>query len=198
MSEEENLPSAEDMRARYAHLMDDSPAQDESTVDSPPSAEPEPEPAAEPEAAPAGDEKATGHGPQATEPELEPEPEPAAAAPAATVEPLPAIEPEPEPEAEEVSDPSDDLAAHLLDVNVRLWAELGRAKLPLAQAVSLGEGAIVDLDKEPEEALDVLVNGLPFARARLLLVDGEWAIRLEEIVATPGAVEQASSSGSGA
>jgi flagellar motor switch protein FliN/FliY len=112
------------------------------------------------------------------------------------VEPLPAIEPE--PEAEEVSDPSGDLAAHLLDVKVRLWAELGRAKLPLAQAVSLGEGAIVDLDKEPEEPLDVLVNGLPFAKARLLLVDGEWAIRLEEIVASPAAVEQASSSGSGA
>jgi flagellar motor switch protein FliN len=197
VSEEENLPSAEDMRARYAHLMnDDEPAQDESTVDSPPSTGPEPEPAAEPEAAPAGDEEATGHGPQATEPELEPEPEPAA--PAAAVEPLPAIEPEPEPEAEEVSDPSDDLAAHLLDVKVRLWAELGRAKLPLAQAVSLGEGAIVDLDKEPEEPLDVLVNGLPFAKARLLLVDGEWAIRLEEIVASPTAVEQASSSGSGA
>jgi flagellar motor switch protein FliN len=181
MSEEENLPSAEDMRARYADLMKEDapaekdasaeePAQDESAVDSPQSAEPEPDPEPEPAAAPA----------------------PAAAA----IEPLPPVEPE--PVVEEVADPSDDLTAHLLDVNVRLWAELGRAKLPLAQAVSLGEGAIVDLDKEPEEALDVLVNGLPFAKARLLLVDGEWAIRLEEIVATPGAVEQASSSGSGA
>ncbi len=171
MSEEENLPSAEEMRARYADLMkDDAPA--ESAVDSPQHAE-----------EPSADDRPSSAGP---------EPE---AAPVA-VEPLPAIEPE--PEAEEVSDPSGDLAAHLLDVKVRLWAELGRAKLPLAQAVSLGEGAIVDLDKEPEEPLDVLVNGLPFAKARLLLVDGEWAIRLEEIVASPAAVEQASSSGSGA
>jgi hypothetical protein len=42
------------------------------------------------------------------------------------------------------------------------------------------------------------VNGTRFATARLLVVDGEWAIRLEEIVATASAVEQLSSSGSGA
>jgi flagellar motor switch protein FliN len=86
----------------------------------------------------------------------------------------------------------------LLDVNVRFWAELGRARLPLAEAVALGAGAIVDLDKEPDDELDVLVNGLPFAKGKLLLVDGEWAIRLERIVAAPGAVEHASNLGSGA
>jgi flagellar motor switch protein FliN/FliY len=91
-----------------------------------------------------------------------------------------------------------DLAAHLLDVNVRLWAELGRSRLPLAEAVALGTGAIVDLDKDPDEELDVFVNGMPFAKGKLLLVDGEWAIRLERIVASPRAVEHASSSGSGA
>jgi flagellar motor switch protein FliN len=109
----------------------------------------------------------------------------------------PASEPEPGPEMlEEMPDPSVDLAAHMLDVNVRLWAELGRARLPLAEAVALGTGAIVDLDKEPDEELDVFVNGTRFARATLLLVDGEWAVRLEEILASPEAVEHASSSGS--
>jgi flagellar motor switch protein FliN len=97
---------------------------------------------------------------------------------------------------DEMPDPSADLAAHMLDVNVRFWAELGRARLPLAEAVALGTGAIVDLDKEPDEAVDVYVNGTVFARATLLLVDGEWAVRLEEILASPGAVEHASSSGS--
>lgn len=165
MSEEENLPSAEEMRARYADLMKDEPSADagESTADSAQSTEPEPEPEASPL----------------------PDPEPEA-------------EPVSEPEVEEVADPADDLAAHLLDVKVRFWAELGRSRMPLAEAVALGSGAIVDLDKEPDEELDVLVNGLPFARGKLILVDGEWAIRLEEIVATPEAVEHASSSGSGA
>jgi flagellar motor switch protein FliN len=105
--------------------------------------------------------------------------------------------PEPEP-VEDIPDPGEDLALHLLDVKVRLWAELGRARLPLAHAVGLGSGAIVDLDKGPDEQLEILVNGRPFAKGTLLLEDGEWAVRLEEIVATPQALEQASSSGSGA
>ena len=88
------------------------------------------------------------------------------------------------------------LAEHLLDVNVRFWAELGRARLPLSEAVALGAGAIVDLDKEPDEEVDVYVNGLRFAKGTLLLVDGEWAIRLAQILASPAAVEHASSSGS--
>ncbi len=167
MSEEENLPSAEEMRARYADLM-----KDEDEVGGGRSEAGE----AEPEA------------PQAAVEEPAPTPDTPAA-------PAPVPEPEPVDEPPEVAE---DLVEHLLDVNVRLWAELGRARLPLAQTVALGSGAIVDLDKEPEDELDVLVNGMPFAKGKLLLVDGEWAIRLERIVAAPAAVEQASSSGSGA
>jgi flagellar motor switch protein FliN len=172
---EETLPTPEEMRARYADLMNEESAEEESAVRSPQSAE---------------EEFAVGS-PQSAESEAEaaaPEPDPSN-----LQSPIPNLPPDP-PEA----DPAEDLAAHLLDVNVRLWAELGRSRLPLAQAVALGAGAIVDLDKEPDEELDVLVNGLPFATAKLLLEDGEWAIRLERIVATPQAVEHASSSGSGA
>ncbi|HXD59537.1 MAG TPA: FliM/FliN family flagellar motor switch protein [Thermoleophilaceae bacterium] len=105
----------------------------------------------------------------------------------------------PEEEApEEEPDIAAEVASHLLDVDVRLWAELGRSKLALGSAVSLGTGAIVDLDKGPDEALDVFVNGRLFAKGRLLLVDGEWAVRLEQIVAEPTAVEHASNAGSGA
>jgi flagellar motor switch protein FliN/FliY len=105
----------------------------------------------------------------------------------------------PEEEApEEEPDIAAEVASHLLDVDVRLWAELGRSKLALGSAVSLGTGAIVDLDKGPDEALDVFVNGRLFAKGRLLLVDGEWAVRLEQIVAEPAAVEHASNAGSGA
>ena len=44
MGEEENLPSAEEMRARYADLMkDEPPAADEGTGDSAQGTEPEPE-----------------------------------------------------------------------------------------------------------------------------------------------------------
>jgi flagellar motor switch protein FliN len=111
------------------------------------------------------------------------------------VETPPAVE---EPAAPEEPDTSLDVATHLLDVNVRLWAELGRARLALGNAVALGAGAIVDLDKEPDEDIDVFVNGRLFAQGKLLLVDGEWAVRLERIVDSPTAVEQVSKVRSGA
>ena len=128
----------------------------------------------------------------------EPEPAEPVLAEAPEIDPpLPDL-PIEEPEIADIPDPAEDLAEHLLAVDVRFWAELGRAELPLAEAVALGTGAIVDLDREPSEPVDVYVNGTRFATARLLVVDGEWAIRLEEIVAIPDAVEQLSSSGSGA
>lgn len=108
----------------------------------------------------------------------------------------PVAVPEEEAPAEDEPDLAADVATHLLDVDVRMWAELGRSKLALGSAVSLGTGAIVDLDREPDEALDVFVNGRLFAKGRLLLVDGEWAVRLEQIVAGPASVEHASNAGS--
>jgi len=158
-------------------------------------------------------EESTELGAQSAEEAVE-QPVAAAEEPAAVEEPAPVEEPLPPPsplepplpdlamEDEEpvpdIPDPAEDLAEHLLDVEVRFWAELGRADLPLAEAVALGSGAIVDLDREPSEPVDVYVNGMRFGTARLLVVDGEWAIRLEEIVASSDAVEQLSSSGSGA
>lgn len=56
----------------------------------------------------------------------------------------------------------------------------------------------MELDKEADEELDVFVNGRLFAKGRLLLVDGEWAVRLEQIVDRPVAVEHASTGSSGA
>ena len=72
-------------------------------------------------------------------------------------------------------------AGAMLDVTVRFWAELGRTKMPVGRAVALGEGSIVDLDRKPEEPVDVYVNGSHFGTGRLILADGEWALQLETL-----------------
>jgi flagellar motor switch protein FliN len=71
----------------------------------------------------------------------------------------------------------------LLDVNMRFWVELGRSRMPVANAVGLASGAIVDLDRAPEDPVDIYVNGRHFGVGRLLQVDGEWAVRLETLTA---------------
>lgn len=80
----------------------------------------------------------------------------------------------------------------LLDLRLRVWAELGRARMGAARIVGMAPGAIVDLDRAPEEPADLYVNGARFGTGRLLLVDGEWAIRIESIEE----IEQMSSDGS--
>jgi flagellar motor switch protein FliN len=79
-------------------------------------------------------------------------------------------------------------AEDVLDVRVRLSAELGRARLPTATVVGLSAGALVDLDRAADDPVDIYVNGLHYGTGRLVEVDGEWAVLLETV-----AVEQPSS-----
>jgi len=83
----------------------------------------------------------------------------------------------------------------LMDVKVRVWAEIGRTRMPLADAVALSEGVLVDLDREHHEPSDLYVNGLHYGRGRLVMVDGEWALTVDEIIATDVHVERLSSAG---
>jgi flagellar motor switch protein FliN/FliY len=67
-------------------------------------------------------------------------------------------------------------------VGLRVWAELGRARLPIGRAVGLSPGSVVELDRAADDPVDLYVNGRRFACGRLLLAeDGEWAVRIEEI-----------------
>jgi flagellar motor switch protein FliN len=77
--------------------------------------------------------------------------------------------------------------ALLLEVGLRVSAELGRARMPMANAVGLPNGAIVELDRSHDEPIDLYVNGLHFGTGRLLITDGEWAVRIESVDGVPGA-----------
>ena len=71
--------------------------------------------------------------------------------------------------------------ASLINMDLRVWAEVGRTRMPAASVVGMAEGAIVDLDCEPHEPADLFVNGRHFGTGRLILVDGEWALRVETL-----------------
>ncbi|HWB23116.1 MAG TPA: FliM/FliN family flagellar motor switch protein [Gaiellaceae bacterium] len=69
------------------------------------------------------------------------------------------------------------------NIVVRVGAELGRATLPLAKAVGLAPGSVVELDRAADDPIDLYVNGRRFATGQLLLVDqNEWAIRIEHVL----------------
>jgi flagellar motor switch protein FliN/FliY len=80
----------------------------------------------------------------------------------------------------------------LTAVKLRVWAELGRTRLPLGRALELPLGAVVDLDRAANDPVDLYVNGLCFAQGHLLVNDdGEWAIVIDELGGRRPAAESA-------
>jgi flagellar motor switch protein FliN len=70
----------------------------------------------------------------------------------------------------------------LAGISVRVAAELGRARMATAQIVGLPAGAVVELNRQADEPIDLYVNGRRFATGRLIVVDGaDWAVRIESI-----------------
>ncbi len=77
-------------------------------------------------------------------------------------------------------------APSLSGIPVRVWAELGRARLPSADVVTLPTGAVVELDRQADEPVDLYVNGKAFATGRLMVVNGtDWAVRIETVHNVP-------------
>ncbi len=75
--------------------------------------------------------------------------------------------------------------ALLLEVGLRVSAELGRTRMAVSAAVGLPGGAIVELDRSHDEPIDLYVNGRHFGTGRLLIIDGEWAVRIESVDGLP-------------
>ncbi len=75
------------------------------------------------------------------------------------------------------------LDASLRSMTVRLSAEVGRTRLPVEQLVAVPPGAVIELDRDADDPIDLYVNGRRFALGRLELTEaGEWAVRVERVL----------------
>jgi flagellar motor switch protein FliN len=71
----------------------------------------------------------------------------------------------------------------LADVPLRLSVEVGSTSLRLAELMDLAEGSVVELDRQANELLDILVNGTLVARGEVVTVGGKFGIRVVDVVA---------------
>ena len=69
-------------------------------------------------------------------------------------------------------------------VPVHVWAELGRLRMPLARAVGLPPGVVVEFDCGADDPIDLFVNGRRFATGRLLVGEGRWAVEIQNVLET--------------
>lgn len=68
------------------------------------------------------------------------------------------------------------------DVPVKIAAVLGKTRMDVAQLKTLGDGAIIELDRKVGEPIDLYVNDRLIARGELVLVDGALGVTMTEIV----------------
>ena len=72
----------------------------------------------------------------------------------------------------------------LADIPVRMSVEVGSTSLRLAEVMDLSEGSVVELDRQADDLLDIMVNGALIAKGEVVTVNGRYGIRIVEIAAT--------------
>jgi flagellar motor switch protein FliN/FliY len=70
----------------------------------------------------------------------------------------------------------------LLDVNLQVSVELGRASLKFREVLNLAPGAVVELDRQTSEPVDILVNGSLLATGEVVVVDDHFAVRITKLL----------------
>ncbi|MBI3394321.1 MAG: flagellar motor switch protein FliN, partial [Spirochaetia bacterium] len=80
------------------------------------------------------------------------------------------------------SEGSRDNVELLLDVTLRFTVELGRTQMYIKDVLLLGEGSIVELDKNVGDEVDILINDRLFGRGRLVVMDEFFAVHITQII----------------
>lgn len=75
-----------------------------------------------------------------------------------------------------------DKMAAFRKIPVNLTLEVDSVPVLLSDIVNLAEGDVLPLSKQVDEPLDVRVNGKLIAKAEVVLVDGNYGLRLVDII----------------
>jgi flagellar motor switch protein FliN len=70
----------------------------------------------------------------------------------------------------------------LLDVELEVSMRFGRRQMLLKDVLDLSSGAMVELDRHVRDPIELLLGGRVIARGEAVIVDGNYGIRITEIV----------------
>ncbi len=70
----------------------------------------------------------------------------------------------------------------LLDVEVPVSVSFGKARMPLQQVLKWTTGSIVELETAVNEPVELVVNNCVIARGEVVVVDGNYGVRVQQIV----------------
>lgn len=76
-------------------------------------------------------------------------------------------------------------------VTLELTVEVGRTRMTLGQALALGPGSVITLDRLADQPVDLLVNGKSVARGEVVVIDDVFGLRVTQICPSGAAAEAA-------
>jgi flagellar motor switch protein FliN/FliY len=73
-----------------------------------------------------------------------------------------------------------------LDVPVTITVKLGEAVMPINEVMKVGVGAVIELDRDVNQPVELSVRGVPFARGEVVVVDEHFGVRIKELLSPRG------------
>ena len=70
----------------------------------------------------------------------------------------------------------------LLDMNVPVTVTIGRTEIPVQQLLQIGPSSVLKLDKSIDEPADLYLKDIKFATGNVVVVDGRFAVKIEQIL----------------
>lgn len=70
----------------------------------------------------------------------------------------------------------------LYDVPLIIEAEMGRSNKSVRDVLKIGEGSVIDFDKDAGEPVDLKINGKLVARGEVVEIEGNYGVRITELI----------------
>jgi len=72
----------------------------------------------------------------------------------------------------------------LLEINMPVTVNIGAIEVPFKRLLQLGPGAVLQLNKPIGQPADLYVQDIKFATGDIVVVDGQFAVRMKEVFGT--------------
>jgi len=73
----------------------------------------------------------------------------------------------------------------LLEIELPVSISFGKIDLPMRDVLKLTTGSIVELDRDVNEPVEILVNKRLIARGEVVVVEGNYGVRIQQIASVP-------------
>ncbi len=69
----------------------------------------------------------------------------------------------------------------VMDVELNVSLRFGQCQLPLREVLDLASGSVIELDRDVDDPVELLLDGKVIARGEAVIVDGNYGLRVTEI-----------------